>query len=154
MSVLDGKQVVTLGTTVYQLQTPPHATAPWAQNQAFFAALAATQTPAAPPTVSANTTLTAAQSGTFLQLTGATAAQTVSLPTASSAPGVRYTIQNLATATWSLTSAGGNIVVAGFAAGLTHVMSAFVAAGNMTTLTVRSNGTNWYIYDLNGTLAS
>lgn len=151
MSILDGKQVVTLNGVVYQLQNPPHATAPWAQNAAFNAALVAAQTPSTPPTFSASTTLVATQNGTFLQLTGATAAQTVTLPTAASAPGVRYTIQSLATANWSLTSAGGNIVVNGQAAALTRTIPAFAAGGNMTTFTVRSNGTAWYIYDTSGT---
>lgn len=154
MSVLDGKQVLTLRGVSYTLQTPPHAAAPLAQNQAFYAALAGNQSGNTVVTTSTSTTLTAAQNGTFVQFKGSTAAQTVTLPAASTASGVSFNIQNLASVTVSLTSTAGNIVGNGVAAGLTHVLTAHTDGANLTSLTVLSDGTGWNILNLEGALTS
>lgn len=154
MSALDGKLVVSLNGTSYTLSTPPHAAAPFAQNQAFATALAAAVTSNTSPTpvvtTSTSSTLNTANRKLFVEFKGSTAAQTLTLPAASTAAGVEYQITNLASVTVSVTSAGGNILAIGVAAGLTRVLTAYTAGANLTSVTLVSDGTQWVIVDSNG----
>lgn len=150
MSVLDGKLTLTYKGVAYTLQTQPHAAAPYDQTQAFFTALAAAGNAGTVVTTSTSTTLTPAQNGVVVEFTGGTAAQTISLPTASSAKGVEFAVTNLASVTVSVTSAGGNILANGVAAALTRVLTAYTAGANLTSLRFRSDGTQWVVTLANG----
>lgn len=150
MSVLDGKLTLAYRGVSYTLFTFPHAEAPFSQNQAFFTALATAGNSRPVVTASASTTLTAQQNAALVEFKGSTAAQTITLPAASSATGVSYQITNLASVTVSVTSAAGNILANGVASALTRVLTAFTAGTNLTSISVVSDGANWVVIDSNG----
>jgi len=153
MSVLDGKLYVTILGTQYLVQTPPHGTAPWAQNQAVETVLAKAVSAYQQVAVSASTTLTSALHDATITFNGSTAAQTITLPSAVLNPGVAFTVTNLASVTVSVTSAAGNIYANGtFAPALTRVLGAFASGTNYTTLTLVSNGTSWLAQAQAGTI--